>query len=139
MRLRLEFSSLRETKAMEYARRFVFGGLVTVAASLVAKKWGPVIGGLFLAFPGIFPPGVNLVETHKIEHEASEGKHGVMTGRKHASAEAAGASEGALGLAVFAIVVWKMSPSHPLAETLLAACLGWVGTAWLAWWVRARM
>ena len=139
MRLRFEFSSLRETKALEYVRRFVFGGLVTVAASLIAKKWGPVIGGLFLAFPGIFPPGVSLVETHKIEREANEGKHGVMTGRAHASVEAAGASEGALGLAAFAAVVWKMQPSHALAETLIFACLGWVGTAWVAWWARERV
>ena len=55
MRLQLRFDSLKQTKPTEYVSRFVFGGLVTVLAGLVADHFGPVIGGLFLAFPGIFP------------------------------------------------------------------------------------
>jgi len=45
--------------------RFVFGGMVTALAGLVADHYGPILGGLFLAFPGIFPAGVSLVEKHK--------------------------------------------------------------------------
>jgi hypothetical protein len=39
-----------------YAIRFVIGGLITTATGLVARKFGPVVGGLFLAYPAIFPP-----------------------------------------------------------------------------------
>jgi hypothetical protein len=36
------------------------GGLVTVITGIVAKNWGPVIGGLFLAFPAIFPASATI-------------------------------------------------------------------------------
>ena len=55
MRVTVKPSVLRETKWYEYAVRFVFGGLVTAFADVIAKKYGPVVGGLFLAFPP-FPP-----------------------------------------------------------------------------------
>ncbi len=37
----------------------------SVAAGLIANKWGPGVGGLFLAFPAIFPASVGLVEKHE--------------------------------------------------------------------------
>src|ERR1700685_3371964 len=55
--LQLDLSTFRETRWYEYAARFFFGGLITAAAGIVAKKLGPAIGGLFLAFPAIFPAG----------------------------------------------------------------------------------
>jgi hypothetical protein len=55
MRLKLRFQSFKQTKPQEYVSRFVFGGTVTVLAGLIADRFGPVVGGLFLAFPGIFP------------------------------------------------------------------------------------
>jgi hypothetical protein len=64
MKLKLTFDSLRETKPHEYVSRFIFGGAVTVAAGLISEHYGPVVGGLFLAFPGIFPAGISLVEKH---------------------------------------------------------------------------
>jgi len=84
LRVKLQLSSLRETTAAEYAKRFVFGGLVTLSATLVADKWGPVIGGLFLAFPGIFPASVSLVEKHKIAREAAVAKQGELAARGYA-------------------------------------------------------
>ena len=57
MRVKLKFDSLKETKPTEYVSRFVFGGVVTVLAGFVADHYGPVLGALFLAFPGIFRPG----------------------------------------------------------------------------------
>ena len=61
---------------IEYLIRFVFGGagLVCVAAGLIAKKFGPGVGGLFLAFPAIFPAGASLVESH--ERKKTQGPHG---------------------------------------------------------------
>ncbi len=129
---------MRETKATEYAQRFVFGGLVTLAATLVADHWGAVIGGMFLAFPGIFPAGVTLAAKHKIQREAGEGKAGVISARGEASVEAAGASAGAFGLAAFAVVIWKQAASHSLPVLLACAALAWLAASWMAWMVRDK-
>jgi hypothetical protein len=50
-----KLGALRGIKVHEFAVRFLFGGFCTVAAGLIAKRFGPSIGGLFLAFPAIFP------------------------------------------------------------------------------------
>jgi len=139
MLLRLQFKSLKETKPSEYLWRFVFGGTVTVSASLVAHWFGPVIGGLFLAFPGIFPASVSLVEKHKTLRESEQGKHGTKSAAAEASVEATGASIGAIGLAAFAFVVWRGIPSHALAAVLCIACAAWMTVGWLFWWARERI
>lgn len=139
IQVRLKTQSLRETKASEFALRFCFGGAVTVLAWWVAKQWGPVIGGMFLAFPGIFPAGVSLVEKHKTQREAAEGLQGVRSARAQAAVEAAGASAGGLGLAAFGFVLWKGLPGHSLAATQAVALLAWAGVGGFAWWLRERM
>jgi Protein of unknown function (DUF3147) len=48
-------SALGQTRWYEYLVRFLLGGAMTVVAGLIAARFGPVIGGLFLAFPAIFP------------------------------------------------------------------------------------
>ena len=65
MKISLDLSALGKTKWYEYALRFAFGGAITVAAGLIANKWGPGVGGLFLAFPAIFPASATLVEKHE--------------------------------------------------------------------------
>jgi len=49
-----KLKSLRDVKPHDYVIRFLFGGLCTLLAGLIAKHSGPEIGGLFLAFPAIF-------------------------------------------------------------------------------------
>ena len=49
MQIKIDISVLRETKWSDYAIRFLFGGIVTAAAGLIAKKFGPGVGGLFLS------------------------------------------------------------------------------------------
>ncbi len=61
MSIQTNFASLKTTKPREYAIRFLFGGLVTAATGVVAKKFGPVVAGLFLAFPAIFPASATLI------------------------------------------------------------------------------
>ncbi len=140
MRLRVQFESLRETTAMEYAERFVFGGAVTVVATLIADRYGPVIGGLFLAFPGIFPGGISLVEKHKIERESDEGKYGVRSARGEAAVEATGASVGAIGLAAFALTLWKgLGAGCALIPALVCAGAAWTTVSWVGWWAREKM
>jgi hypothetical protein len=139
VRLKLQFDSLRETTAMEYATRFLFGGAVTVLASLIADRYGPVIGGLFLAFPGIFPGGISLTEKHKIEREKEAGYQGTWSARGEAAVEATGASCGTLGLVAFALVLWKGVEPHGLVPTLVCAGATWTAVSWAAWWIRERM
>jgi Protein of unknown function (DUF3147) len=50
--------------------RFLFGGICTVGAGLIARRYGPGIGGLFLAFPAIFPASATLIQTHEKEKKA---------------------------------------------------------------------
>jgi hypothetical protein len=38
---------------------------MTAAADIVAKEFGPTVGGLLLAFPAIFPAGATLVDKHE--------------------------------------------------------------------------
>jgi hypothetical protein len=139
MRVKLKFDSLKQTKPTEYMSRFVFGGAVTVLAGFVADHYGPVLGGLFLAFPGIFPAGVSLVEEHKTLREKAEGKRGMRSARGQASVEAAGASVGTLGLMGFAVVLWQGLPGHNFLPMLLLAAGTWVAVSWLFWWTRERM
>ena len=65
MTIKIDLSGLKETKFHEYALRFVAGGIITVIAGMIAGKWGPGIGGLFLAFPAIFPASATLIEKHQ--------------------------------------------------------------------------
>jgi hypothetical protein len=112
---------------------------VTVLAGLVADRFGPVIGGLFLAFPGIFPAGVSLVEKHKTLREKAEGKVGTWSARGQASVEATGASIGTLGLMGFAGVLWQGLPRLNFLPVLLIAAGTWIVVSWLFWWTRERM
>ncbi len=45
--------------------RFLFGGIVTAIAGLVAQHYGPVIAGILLAFPAIFPASATLLKSTK--------------------------------------------------------------------------
>ena len=46
MMIRIDLTGLTRTKWYEYAIRFLFGGLITVATGVIAQHWGPGIGGL---------------------------------------------------------------------------------------------
>jgi hypothetical protein len=67
MRVTFNLSALSQTKTYECAIRFLFGGAITTLAGILAKQFGPVIGGLFLAFPAIFPASVAPLEKHQRE------------------------------------------------------------------------
>jgi len=55
MRVRNRYFGAGQIKWHDYAARFVFGGLVTAVAGIIANKFGPAIGGLFLGFSGDLP------------------------------------------------------------------------------------
>jgi len=66
---RFKPSALLQTRWYEYLVRFGLGGAMTVVAGLIAARLGPVVGGLFLAFPAIFPASATLIERHVRERK----------------------------------------------------------------------
>jgi hypothetical protein len=110
MKVTLDLSTLAGTRWYGYGVRFLFGGAITVIAGLLAKRFGPVFGGLFLAFPAIFPASATLVEKHDRQKKGKAGITNTTRGRQAAALDARGAAKGSLGLACFALLVWKLLP-----------------------------
>lgn len=129
-------SSLKQTKAHEYAVRFLFGGICTMLAGLIAKHFGPGIGGLFLAFPAIFPAGASLIESHERKRKAKIGCDGTNRGRMAASIDSAGAALGCIGLLSFALIVWRGVPRHNAYIVITAASVAWVLVSCALWQLR---
>ena len=138
MRVQANFSSLKQTNLREHVVRFGLGGAVTVAAGLIARRWGPVIGGLFLAFPAIFPAGATLIEQHEVKRKREIGRDGRKRGRLAAALDALGAALGAVGLAAFAVVLWRFLPRHSSWGTLGLAVVAWMVTSSMLWVLRKR-
>jgi hypothetical protein len=138
MLVKFEVAEIRDTRWYEYATRFLFGGLITAAAGLIAQRFGPAVGGLFLAFPAIFPASASLIEKQEKEKKAQFGFDGTKRGRVAAGLDAAGATMGTVGLMVFAVVSWKLLPQLPTCLTLFIATLAWAGTAATAWMICRR-
>ena len=136
-RIEVDFSSLKETKPHEYAIRFLFGGLCSVAAGLIAKRFGAGIGGLFLAFPAIFPAGATLIESHEKKRKAKIHSDGRNRGRMAASLDSAGASLGCVGLIGFALVLWKGLDNHNTLVVISAAGMVWFILSYALWAVLA--
>jgi len=136
LKVEIDLSALKQIKWYEYAIRFLFGGAVTVTAGLIAKRWGPELGGLFLAFPAIFPASVTLVDKKEKEKKAKAGIDGTNRGRLLAGLDAAGATLGSLGLIGFAIAVWTLIVDHPAWLVLLAATFAWMFISGVLWYLR---
>jgi hypothetical protein len=135
MIIRLNPSALADTRWYEYAIRFVLGGAMTVIAGLVASRFGPVVGGLFLAFPAIFPASATLIERHVRERKEKAGVPGARRGKDAAALDASGAVLGSFGLAVFALVIWLVIGRFP-ALALILATLAWLVVSMSAWIAR---
>lgn len=136
MRIEFDLSALRRTRWHEYALRFFFGGAVTVAAGLIAKQYGAVFGGLFLAFPAIFPASATLVQKHETEKKRKAGIVDNGRGRKAAALDARGAAFGCVALACFAAALWLLLPGWNAAASLGTALTIWLAVALLAWQLR---
>ena len=125
MIIKARFSRLTQAAWWEYAVRFLFGGVVTAITGLIAKEFGPVVGGLFLAFPGIFPASVTLVERHERNKKRQKGSHGERRGRAAS--------------ALVAAVAWYALPRLGEWQALAAASAGWVVLSFAAWFIRFRL
>jgi len=132
----IRLASLKQTKFHEYFVRFVFGGTVTVMAGLVAERFGSGAGGLFLAFPAIFPATVTLIEAHEKRRKANMGHDGTKRGRMAASLDAAGAVLGCVGLAGFAITLRLLLPGHNGWFAVFTSLATWVVVSIALWELR---
>jgi hypothetical protein len=138
MMIRIRLAALKDIKPHEIGIRFLFGGACSVAAYAIAQHFGPLIGGLFLAFPAIFPASASLVEKHHRENVQAAGGDGVTEGRRAAGADAAGTSIGCIGLMGFALVVWRELPLQPAGLVLAESMLAWAVLAAGFWLFRRK-
>jgi hypothetical protein len=116
---KLEPAALKKSRPWELAVRFAFGGVLTVLAGLVTRAFGPVVGGLLLAFPAILPASLTLVKQHD--------------GKAQAIDDARGGRLGSIGLVAFAATVWLAPAVWPPAVVLVVATIVWAlinGTVW---------
>jgi hypothetical protein len=133
MQIKFNLSALKQTRWSEYAVRFLLGGAITAATGLLAKHYGPVFGGLFLAFPAIFPASATLVEKHETEKKRRAGIDDKRRGRKAAALDARGAAMGSLGLAAFAFAVWRFLPTRNALLCLSVALTIWLAISFAIW------
>jgi Protein of unknown function (DUF3147) len=134
--VKINFAALKKTKKSEYLVRFLLGGAITALTGLIAQHGGPLVGGLFLAFPAIFPASATLVERHEREKKLRSGTKEILRGRLSAALDARGAVLGALALIAFAATVWKGLPIARAPWVLGAGLAGWLAVAALLWRLR---
>ena len=134
--IKIDPSALKETKWHEYTLRFVAGGAITVIAGMIARKWGPGIGGLFLAFPAIFPASATLIEKHQRQRKQKKGLNGEKRGTDAAAIDALGAAMGSAGLIAFAGVCWWLIPRYPALLALGGATITWLLVSLSVWTIR---
>jgi hypothetical protein len=138
MTVKFQLAALRQTKWYELVLRVLFGGVATVLTGLIAKHFGPVVGGLFLAFPAIFPSTATLVEKHVKEKRQRAGFDGSRRAANAVAIEARGATLGSMGLLVFAALTTWLLHLIPAAPVLIAATVGWLGISIFCWELRRR-
>ena len=136
--IRFSPSSLREGRWYEYLIRFALGGAVTVFTGLISSRYGPSVGGLFLALPAIFCASATLIEKHEIRRKREAGIAGKRRGQEAAALDAAGAALGALGLLAFAIV-FSLIVEGSVSAAFVGASLAWLIVSVAAWFARRKM
>ena len=139
MPIQIDTSSLKQTRWHEFAVRFLLGGLITAATGIIGKEYGPSVGGLFLAFPVIFPASATLIDKHEKEKKQSAGLEGRSRARQLVSVDAAGAAMGSVGLFVFALLISQLVAEHAPWLVISAATIAWIAVSVLIWLARKRM
>jgi hypothetical protein len=138
VKIEINVAALKRSKWYEYLVRFIFGGAVTALAGIIAKRYGPGIGGLFLAAPAIFPAAATLLERHEEKKARAEAGKELFV-HQVAGVDAVGAAMGSIGLMAFALIVWKMLPHYPLTLVLGVATLAWFSVSVLIWLARKTL
>jgi hypothetical protein len=131
--VKVNLGALRQTTWHEFAIRFICGGAITAATGVLAKRFGPGVGGLFLAFPAIFPASATLIENREKRKKERLGMKGTARARNAVALEARGAATGALGLVAFAAVARVLLPTHAAWLALSVATLSWLTVSLSLW------
>jgi PncC family amidohydrolase len=106
----LDLKKIRTIRPREYVVRFAFGALVSAAAAILTIRFGPKVGGLFLAFPAILPATLTLIEKRD--------------GLAQALSDVRGAALGSVGMIAFALTALVLVRRNP-ALALTAALAAW--------------
>ena len=138
MIIRLNLTALRTVRWYEYLTRFLLGGAITGPTGLIAHRFGADIGGLFLAFPAIFPASATLIEKHERERKRRSGISKTIRGRLGAALEAGGAAIGSIGLCAFVLEEWKGLARFDAALILSVGLGTWLLIAFLIWYPRKK-
>jgi hypothetical protein len=118
-----DWSKIRSVKPGELGTRFSFGALIALIAAAVGMIAGPVVGGLFLAFPAILPSSLTLIEKKE--------------GLAEAWTDASGGVLGAIGMAGFALTAMLFLPWNPVMALILALLVWAIVSAGLYFFFRA--
>jgi hypothetical protein len=110
-----------------------------VATGLIAQRYGPTVGGLFLAFPAIFPASVTLLAKKQKEKKAIHGMEGDLRRTPRGSTRSPRHGDGLVGLACFALMVWKTLPRWNAAGGLPLATCVWLAVSTLLWALLRRL
>ena len=103
---------------------------------LIGKQYGPIVAGLFLAFPAILPASATLIEKHEAAKKRRAHFEVRHRGRAVAGVYVAGTAMGSIGLLVFAVISWKLMTLEPAWITLILASASWLATSVVIWRLR---
>jgi hypothetical protein len=133
MIVKVSFSSLRNSHWHEYIIRFVLGGAATVTTGLISSRYGPAVGGLFLALPAVFCASATLIETHEERRKREAGFSGQRRGQEAAALDAAGTALGSFGMIGFALV-FSLLAERLASLAFTVATISWCVICVAAWW-----
>ena len=134
-----DFSSLKDARWWQFAVRFLLGGAVTVCTGLISRRFGPVVGGLFLSFPAIFPATATLIARQQTLKKREAGIKDHKRGRRAAALDAAGAVLGGWGMVCFGCLAWLGLGGYATSVTLVVAAILWLIVSASLWLVRRRL
>ena len=115
VKIKVDTSGMKNSKWYEFALRFSFGGAVTAFAGLVAERYGPEVGGLFLAFPAIVPATATLIRKRERQKKERAGYEGAGRGRAAAAVDVTGAAMG--GLRSDRILRHRLAENHGMENS----------------------
>jgi hypothetical protein len=136
--VKISLSSLKEGHWYEYLVRFVLGGAATAFTGMISSRFGPSVGGLFLALPAIFCASATLIQRHEERRKRQAGLRGQRRGQQAAALDAAGAALGSIGLLGFALA-FTLLAERRASMAFVIAVAAWAMISVVAWWVWRRI
>jgi hypothetical protein len=78
------------------------------------------------------------MEKHERQKKAQAGITATLRGQQSAALDAFGAALGCVGLAGFAVIVWKFLPRHGTGIVLFAGTITWLAFSVVGWSIRHK-